>query len=436
MRLTWALLALLEAAVAIDSYGAVALGNCVNNVGCAGYYRALGVSTSPANSFFDPTSNVTGVSVAAIGAQGATNGTIAAARVDVAGIKFKTPADTSDGGSGALSFYFGYLGVAGVWNNSTQTGAVAGALAEVVSVLTSINVWYDNDNAVGFKWDITQTDVTKKWDIFDNAAGETNGYDTLDAKGSIDLTNLTWTPISHTKVQCNTQVGLTNTPDTCEIHSLTTSGSIAASTVITVTARIASQPVLINGNRHGPDRIKFDVRVQYPWAAMSARLYNSAKAKVALISLAAGKSGAFVGTAVKRDDTSDSLVFASGGNFMAYYAYKPTCTVDGTDAAVTTQVVTGQQILDFDCTGAPCAGLLGLGGGLTNLVAISLKAKVAWLGAFGWKASIAFHALGTTYMPADVLWDPETGATPTTMGTNSAAFAAPSLLFLLAIFLF
>jgi len=421
----------LEAAVALDAYGAVSLGACVNNVGCAGFYRAIGISTSPANSVFDPISTVTGVSVAAIGAQAATNGADAVARVDVAGIKFKTPADTSDNNNRALSFYFGYLGVAGSWDNKTQTAAVAGALAEVVSVLGSINVWYDNDNTAGFNWDITQTDPTKKYDIFDNAIGVQKGYDTIDTKGTIDLNNLTWTPISHSKVQCNTQIGLTNASDKCEIHSLTTSGLSGLSTVITITARIATQPVLVNGAQNGPDRIKFDVRVQYPWTTMSAGLYNSSRAKLALISFAAGKSGAFVGAAVKRADQSDSLVFASGSTSSAYYAYKQSCKVDGADAAVTTQVVTGQQILDYDCTGAPCAGVFGLG--TTNLVALVLKIKVGWLQAFGWKSAVAFHSLGTTTMPADIDWDPEVGSTSTV--ANSAALAAPSLV-LLAFFLF
>jgi len=437
MLLTWTLLAFLEVGIAVDTYAAVALGNCVNKVGCAGYYRALGVSTSPANSAFAPTSNVTGVSVGAIGIQAATNGTNAAANVDVAGIRFKTPADTSDDGNGALSFYFGYLGVTGTWNNSTQTAAIAGALAEVISILSSVNVWYDNDNVAGFNWDISQTDATKMWNIFDNADGEKNGYDTLDVRGSIDLKNLTWTAIDHTKVLCNTQPKLTDASATCEIHSLTTSGSSSLSTtpVVTIVARIASQPVLINGNRHGPDRVKFDVQVQYPWAGMNSGLYSATKAKLALISLAAGKSGAFVGTAVKRADNSDSLVFGSEGNIMSYYAYKKTATVDGTEAAVTTQVVTGQQIIDYKCgAGSPCFGILG--NGPTFLVALSLKARVAWMGLLGWKTSIAFHSLGTSNAPANVLWDPETGSVPTTEAANSAALAAPSLLFLSAIFLF
>jgi hypothetical protein len=124
MRLTWALLAFLATVTAEDAYAAVALKTCSTpDVGCVGYYRALGFSTSPPGSSFGPPSNVTGISVGAIGVQAAANATTAAARVDVAGWRFKTPMDTS-GSNSSLTFYFGYLGVAGVWDNSTRTGAV------------------------------------------------------------------------------------------------------------------------------------------------------------------------------------------------------------------------------------------------------------------------------------------------------------------------
>jgi hypothetical protein len=438
MRLTWALLALFEAVTA-DTYGAVALkAGCVNAVGCAGYYRALGVSTSPAGSSFGPPSTVTAVSVAAIGVQAASNGTISAGTVDVAGMKFKTPADMSDGSDGSLSFYFGYLGVSGVWNNDTQTGAVAGALAEVVSVLSSVEVYYDNDNQAGFHWDLSPNDPTKRYDIFNNADGEAKGYDTLDSKGNIDcVQNLTWTPMTHTRIQCNTIPALSNMPDSCEIHSLRTSGFLSTSNsttpVLTVVARIATHPIMINNNQHGPDRVKFDIEVQYPWADMSS-LYSASKAKLLLISFAAGKAGDFVGAAIPRGDGSDSLVFAAAGSKASgYVAYKQTAMVDGTSAPVTTQVITGAEISAFTCTGAPCAGALGLGLTATNIIAAVLKTKVAWLQAFGWRSSLAFHALGTTAAPVDILWDPEVGTSATT--TNSAAFSVPSALLLLLTFL-
>lgn len=435
MRLTWALLAFLEGTAAIDTYAAVAAKqNCSQpRVGCEGYYRALAISTSPPNSAFGPSSNVTGLSVAAIGAKATSSGTVVNAKIDVAGFRFKTPADVSDGSaSNGLSFYFGYLGVNGNWDGSTQTKNAAGALAEVVSILSSINVYYDNDNTTGFKWDITQSDPQKRYNIFDCAAGERVGYDALDLNGVIDLKNLTWTPIEHTTVKCNTQAALANAPDSCEIHSLSTSGSLSGAAVITVTSRIASQPVRINGVLHGPEFVKFDLGVKFPWSSFSTKLYAPSRAKIAVISFNAGKSNTFVSQA-RRNGDSDSLVFSSGSGPSAHYAYTSTATVDGvTTSPVTTQIITGAQITDFQCTQPPCGPLSA-----TFVASVQLKATVGWIAAFGWKSSITIHALGDKLQPLDIFWDPEVGTSDNSevSSPNSAAFAAPSVVLLLALFL-
>jgi len=409
----------------------VAAKQCTDAVGCQGYYRAFVVTTSPANSAFDPTSNVTGVSVAAIGAQGSTNGSDASGKVDVAGLRFKTPADTSDLDN-SLSFYFGYLGVAGTWDGSTKTGTVVGALAEVVTNLYSLNVYYDNDGVAGFNWDIT-ADPAHRYDILNCAVGATQGYDTLDANGVISLKTMTWTPIVHTKVMCNSIPALSSAPAGCEIHSLTTTGSNstnpAAVPTITIVARIASQPVFINGKLHGPDRTKFDVTVQFPWTSFT-NLCAPDKAKLALIAFTAGKSGTFAASVRRVSDGDDSLMFAADSGQSSYFAYTRTATVDGQSDTITTQVVTGQEILDFQCPlGSPCAGFLGTG---TSWIAGLLKIEVAWLQGFGWKSSLTFHSLGTGVKPGNVFWDPEVGAGSS---TNSAALAVPSLAFLVALML-
>ena len=196
MQFSWALLAVLEGVSALDTYAAVAAKSCTDSLGCTGYYRALGVQTSPPNSTFQPVSNVTGLSVAAIGAQVASNGSLVNAHLDVGGFRFKTPSDASDGNNRGLSFYFGYLGLNGIWSPATQTSAMAGALAEVMSNLDSIYVYYNNDGQVGFNWNLAA-----KEDIFNLTAGEAKGYDTLEVAGRIPLQDLSWTPISHTKVQ-------------------------------------------------------------------------------------------------------------------------------------------------------------------------------------------------------------------------------------------
>jgi hypothetical protein len=295
--------------------------------------------------------------------------------------------------------------------------------------LNSVNVWYDNDGVTGFKWDFAQTDITKRYDVYNPAQGEAKLYDCFDPNGGLELKNLTWTPIDHTNIKCNSKLELAAAPDQCEIHSLTTSGahwSAPSTPVITITARIATQPVKINDVLHSPEFAKFDVTVAFPWAAFNADLYAPAKAKLALIALAAGKSGTFVGAARKNTDGTDSLVFAAeGGKSSSHYSYTATAQIDGVAGPVTTQVITGQQIVKFECPfGSPC--FLSKTIGVTTVLGISVR----WLEAFGWKSSVAIHALGTTDKPTKVFWDPTLGAE----GTNSAALAVPSFVLLLALF--
>jgi hypothetical protein len=401
--------------------------DCVDKVGCKGYYRAFAVATSPANSAFEPVSNVTGISVAAVGAQATTTGTVGTARLDVGGFRFKTPADTTDANRG-LSFYFGYLGVSGTWDSSTRTAAAVGALAEVVSTLSSINVWYENDGITGFKWNI-DAEVAKRYDVLNCAEGVRLGYDALDPNGKIELKDMVWTPIVHTKVLCNSIAALSTAPAGCEIHSLTTTGAHASAPgtpVITFVARIASQPVLIDNVLHGPEFAKFDVRVVFPWSLFPT-LNNPAKAKLALIAFNAGKSKTFAAAGRRSSDGADSIVFAAAGSpTKSYYAYTRTALIDTQTLPVTTQVITGQQILNFDCSvGAPCAGLTG-----TSITVAFLKVGVNYLQGFDWKSSITIHALGTKDQPQNVFWDPEVGASE---NTNSAALAVPSLFFLVGL---
>jgi len=421
----------LSVASAVDTYASIAAAACEDKVGCAGYYRAITVSTSPPDSTFQPTDNVTGVSVGLIGISAAANATAGVLKLDAAGARFKTPADMTDGaGNRWLGFYFGYLGLGAAWDGSTGTAAVVGALAEVVAAIEFLVAYYDNDGTAGFQWNIGQTDPTKRWDIFNTQAGVTNKYDTVDPNGILYLNNLTWSPISHSSVSCQSVAALTGYAAGCEIHSLTTSGSMPGVTtsVITITVRIASQPVLINGVRHGPDLAKYDCTINFPWSSFS--ISNPATAKLAMVVYGAGKAGDFVGTATTNGDT-DSLTFASAdGKTSASYAYKNVATVAGVSANVYTSVYTGQQILNLQCVlGSPC--LLTETQGFQLL----LVATITTFQNLGWKPSLTIHAFGTAVEPATVEWDPQTGAGPSSStsapASNSACFAVPSFLFML-----
>jgi len=414
-----------------DTYAAVAANaGCKEAVGCAGYYRAFAATTSPPGStFLPPPSTVTGVALAAVGVQAATNGVQGVAKVDVAGFKFKTPADVSDGTTRdkrGLSFYFGYLGASGVWDNNTQTGAVVGAAAEVSSSITTIVAFYDRDNVEGFQWDLV--DTTKRYDIF-QCNGTVKTYDCIDPAGAIDVRDLVWTPLTRDEVACSTVV----TGDyaaNCTINTLSTQGelqSVPGTAVLSITARTVSQPMKINGVEHTPDKAKWDVRINYPWANKTA-LQNASAAKIALIALHAGKAGA-AGVGVKDSGSGKAVTFQAAGGKAAYFGYIPRATIGGVDTPITTLTVTGEQLGAFSCgLLQPCFNTL------TSGLANGLAALAAALKFFGWQSQMTIHAFSKEN-PGEIVWDPEVGV-QTTAEESGAEMVVPGVLVALVAVLF
>jgi hypothetical protein len=308
-------------------------------------------------------------------------------------------------------------------------------LAEVVASLSSVNVYYDHDGVPGFQWNIDEADPTKRWDIYDCSKAAANNYDCVDTNAALNVaTDLQWTYIDHTKISCSAAPGLTtgNYAAGCEIHSLTTVGSLATAPtqpVLTFTIRIASQPVMINGVKHGPDFAKWELQVNFPYSNYP-NILDQANARLAIVTVAAGKAGAFVGAASKSNGV-EAVSWSAGAGIRAYYDYNTTATANG-GTTVYTQIVTGQQILNFLCTSAsPCNGILGVSG--TNILVAYLKLAVNGGLVFGWRASIAIHAFGDLVAPATIDWDPSVGAGD---ATNSALLAAPSAVVLAAIAMF
>jgi hypothetical protein len=386
--------------------------------GCAGYYRGFVATTSPLGSTFGPPSTVTGISVAAVGFRAAANASAGVARLDVAGFKFKNPADMSDGqNQKSLSFYFGYLGVGGVWDNTTSTAAIQGAAAEVVSSISSINVWYNRDNVEGFQWNLDA-----KKDVFNCATG--TGYDCVDTKGTIDAKDLVWGAIERTEESCNSAAGVTTYDANCKINTFNTSGAHSSAPnvpVLTITARLASQPIMINGAKITADNAKFDVKIDYPWDAVTG-LADKPNARVALVAVHAGKTASGVAT-VKVND-GKSVTFAAAAGKAAYFSYTSTAKIAGTNTNIVTQTVTGAEISAFVCaSGDQCAGLT-----VTAAVMVVLKTAVAWLGGLGWETKLTIHSFATT-TPASIFWDPEVGVSSTTQAAEQSGVAqlAPGL---------
>jgi hypothetical protein len=395
------------AGVSAQTYAAVeANAACTNGVGCKGYYRAFVATTLPLGSQFGPPSNVTGLALAAVGVQAQTDGTVANARVDVAGLKFRTPSDVSD--KPDLSFYFGYLGVSGLWDNKTQTGAVAGALCEIYTSLNSIQVYYDRDSTPGFQFDLTGNDIfdcTKTWDCVDQAGGIKVAED------------LVWDPITRVEETCTAKLPATATgyDANCKIVTLSTLGRMNGTAVLQIDIRTASQPLKIDGVLHTPDKAKWDARVNYPWTARPG-IANPTTAKVALVNIHAGKAGTAAGIVTKTDGTTTRSLTFTGTGRSAYFGYSTAVTVDNVASTVVTQTITAENINAW--TGPPLTKTAELMNGLK--IAVGLYALFG-----GWRVQLTIHSF-TPQHPNNIFWDPENGVVSTggAMSTVPCMFLA------------
>jgi hypothetical protein len=367
--------------------------------------------------------------VAAIGAQAAANGQGAVAKLDIAGFKFKTPADASDGNSRGLSWYFGYLGVNAAFDNKTQTGAIAGALAEVVATINTILLWYNRDGVQGFQWNLASG-----VDVFDcTPAGST--YDCVDPNGIIDVKDLAWSPISRTEQACTVVAPAGDYEADCKVVTFQTSGamnSMPSTPVITLTSRTVSQPMLINTILHGPDHAKIDVTIAFPWTAanFTSGLYNATEAQVALIGVQAGKAVAAGAVAIVDSSAGEKKVkFTAAGGKHAFFSYTETATIGAVSSSpIVTKVLTAVDVKTFTCAaGTPCSNVASKTFGVMAL----LKLGMAWLEGFGWIPQVTIHSF-TVKNPVSIYWDPTIGA-ESLAGKSSSFVLVPSAI--LALFL-
>lgn len=267
-------------------------------------------------------------------------------------------------------------------------------------------------------------DPNKRYDILNcNAAIKT--YDCFDIAGGVDVKDLVWVPITRTVTKCSLVLPAGDYNENCTINSLSTHGELSSApgvAVLSITARTASQPLLIDGVKHTPDNAKFDVRIQYPWA--NKTLSDATNAKIALLAVHAGKAGV-AGVGVKDGGTTKSLTFAADGGKAAYFSYVSVAKINNADTPITTETITAEEIQGFDCTAHPC--------GFTQLlVDVGLKPLVTWLQGFHWQPRITVHAFSVK-QPVDIFWDPELGVEEITKETSSAAIVVPAVGMLVAL---
>jgi len=303
-----------------------------------------------------------------------------------------------------LNFYFGYLGASGTFDNSTGIGSIAGAFLEVVSTLSSLVVYQDRDGVAGFQWDLSSSSQP-----FGCGALNPGTFDCFDGN-SVDVkNNLTWTPLTKTEVNCSQYI--TGADAGCKVVYLNTAGFLAGNStyVINITARAATQPIIINGILHSPLKLKWDVSINVPW--WSWTLVNpAANNGVAIIAAHAGKAGAGLATVVTAPG-SKSLTFTASAGHAAYFGYLESATTDtGGNTTIFTETYTGASIINYNA----------------NLVAafllIPLKLQLGALALLGWTSQVTIHSFLTT-KPNTIYWDPENGM----QTTSGSALLVPSV---------
>ena len=226
-----------------------------------GFYRQFTLAASPSVANI-ANNTATALAVLAVGAQASGSAGSGSAQVDIAGFKFKNPADTSDS-TKALAFYFGYLGVSGVWDSKTATASLSGAAAEILTSFDQVYIYYENDGVPGLTWNMYK-------DVTDCAKGATEKFDCVDLNGTIAIANISWGPIIVTKIDCPSGYNVN-----CSIYKMETASTDGS---LTFTMRLASEPVFINGVKIEPNFAKVDVKIVYPWASRTLR--DASKAKI------------------------------------------------------------------------------------------------------------------------------------------------------------
>jgi len=327
----------------------------------------------------------------------------AQAALDAAKFAFATPALSA---GQDLSFYFGFLDVNAKVNFTASTASISGALGEVAASIYSIFVWYEGNGQPGFQYSLGEN-------VWDCTPGP---LDCVDTSLVISLQSLTWSPIQYNNYSCPDPT--IYAPD-CQVYVFSTTGSSGANQVIQFALKLASQPVFIDAVEVTPDYGKIDITISYPWSTTNAK----ANANVGLIGAAAGK--AVSGSAqIAQIDNRNAIVFAGTGAH-AYFSWDGTAQVDTSSGTVYVQTISGQDIINYNCSL------------LCGPVITSLKLEAAVLKALGWQTELVIFTWAQN-QPGSVVWDPVMGKADSgaNIGSASLAFVAGSLVTLVISALF
>jgi len=340
-----------------------------------------------------------------VGAKATLNGSggVISANLNIGKFAITNPALV---GQSTVGFYFGVLAASANVDTGASTSSISGAFAEVAAGFSQIFVWFDGDGTPGLQYVLGS-------DVDCTSAGFPATSDCIDPAGKIDLSSLTWSTFSKTNQSC----GGGNYQADCQVYSFTTTGSLSGQSIAVFTFKLASEPVLVNNIKIGPDYGKIDVTINYPWTGKT--FTRSTPPRVGLLAVAAGKAAVGIASLTKLASGA-TFSWAGTAGINTFFSWEGTATVNSGQSTVYVAGISGADLDNFKCD-SNVKGALYCAAAAIRVGFLQVYAK---LYAFtGWDVRLIWFTWADE-KPTTVFWDPALGATP--QATSGAGFTSVS----------
>jgi hypothetical protein len=299
--------------------------------------------------------------------------------------------------------------------NGSYVYAFKAAWAQFVANWISIFLFKNKDNNPGFQYTLGKN----CWDCVDPNIDCVVPYSGINIKD-----DLYWSDIAITKQSCPTDAGYKN----CTIYTLQSSGTYLGSETMILTMKCANQKVMIrptlasSGSPVSPDYCKIAVEIKYPYLLKSQTAAKADSGIGMTVSLAGKVGAAGITTGVFNGNGNNAVVFAAGGStdYCALWTWDGTGNLDGVEKAIYLNAISGQSILDYDCTANKCDIV-------TVAVFIVWKIIIGIYTAYGWTTQIylvSWDKVNVDY----VYYDPTAGIASNSDVTSAAGFLAPTFI--------
>jgi len=294
-----------------------------------------------------------------------------------------------------LTFYFGFLKVDAEWslNSASAFGSISGSLAEVIASFYSIIVYEDRDGNPGFQYQLGQ-------DVLDCTGGEDFDCVRLDEGFTINLNELTWSPITHTTVNCTADLEAPIDGEQCTVTTWTIATTDNA---VIFDFKTTSHPVTVEERTLDPDSAKIDISINYDWTGITCD-----NCKLALTAATAGKmvSGS-LSFAIDNSSGTTTTNFEADGGISAFISWDTQAAIVGETSTVYYHAVKYGDLDAWTCdpnifaTSNNCLSA-------TAILNVVWKLALGVWQAFGWDGTVLVFSWADV-KPSNVFWDPQVG---------------------------